>query len=104
MACRHNAPLGLSIPMQDTKPSESQCHYPDCTSAAVKTCSKCHQSFCGLHIHRRWWSYMCDFCLWQRDAGRFHRSVVTPSEFRDHAFIDEVREKNDQEQRDELAD
>ncbi len=55
--------------MQDTKPSESQCHYPECTSAAVKTCRKCHQSFCDRHIHRRWWSYLCDFCLWQRAAG-----------------------------------
>lgn len=59
-----------SSSMQDTKPPASQCHYPDCPAAAVKTCRQCHQSFCAVHIHRRWWSYICEFCLLLKAAGR----------------------------------
>jgi len=64
-----NAPMEWSIPMQDTKTPESQCHYSDCASPAVKTCRKCHHSFCARHIHRQLWSYICDFCLWEKAAG-----------------------------------
>jgi hypothetical protein len=97
------------IPMQDTKPPESQCHYPDCTSAAVNTCRKCHQSFCALHIHRRWWSYICDFCLELKEARRFHRPEPESGDVFHRGVdmpnvIDEVREKDDQEKIDELAD
>ena len=52
---------------------------------------------------------MCDFCLELRAAGRFHRpepesgDVLYGGEFMPNV-IDEVREKNDQEKIDELAD
>ena len=68
--------------MGDKKILESLCHYPDCTSASVKTCRKCHQSFCDRHIHRRWWSYICEFCLLLGAAGRPpERDVRAEKEF-----------------------
>jgi hypothetical protein len=56
--------------MQNKPIAESQCHYPDCQSAAVKTCSKCHQGFCAQHVHRRWLSAICEFCLLLKAAGQ----------------------------------
>ncbi len=55
---------------------ESQCHYPDCTFQAVNTCRKCHQSYCYIHLHRRRWSYMCDFCLWVKEARSYDQKQI----------------------------
>jgi len=62
--------------MQDKNRRESQCHYPDCTAASVKTCRKCHRSFCDQHIHRRWWgSYICEICLFLKGTGKAPRDT-----------------------------
>ena len=55
---------------------QSQCHYPNCTSQAVNICRKCHQSFCYIHLHRRWWSYMCDFCLLVKEARDYDQKQI----------------------------
>jgi hypothetical protein len=89
--------------MQDTKIAEPQCHYPDCPSAAVKICRTCHQSFCARHIHRRWWSYIREFCLQLKAAERAaERPYETYGPERHAVIVDEVREKDEQEQIAEL--
>lgn len=51
------------VAIGDEKALESQCHYPDCSLASVKICRQCQQSFCSQHIHQRWGSSLCEFCL-----------------------------------------
>lgn len=49
--------------MQPVQSVISSCHYPDCTNLAAFTCSRCRQSFCQQHVHRRWGKAMCEFCV-----------------------------------------
>ena len=58
-----NAKRQRVVAIGDKKALESQCHYPDCSLVSVKICRKCHQSFCGRHMHRRWGRSLCEFCL-----------------------------------------
>lgn len=59
------------IPMQPVQSGVSSCHYPSCTNSASFICSRCQQSFCQEHVHRRWGKATCEFCvLLEQAQGR----------------------------------